>query len=146
MRARELMTPDPACVTRDDSVQKAARLMREHDVGLVPVLRGGRSREITGVITDRDIAVRCVAEGRGPETLVGDVMSGDVRTVTSDDDVRTVMTLMGREQVRRIPVVDERGAIVGIVSQADIVLEAADDFAAERTVERISEENRAQAS
>jgi CBS-domain-containing membrane protein len=73
-------------------------------------------------------------------------MSGDVRTVTSDDDVRTVMTLMGREQVRRIPVVDERGAIVGIVSQADIVLEAADDFAAERTVERISEENRAQAS
>lgn len=146
MRARELMTADPACVTRDDSVQKAARLMREHDVGLIPVLRGGRSREITGVITDRDIAIRCVGEGRGPETIVGDVMSGDVCTVTSDDDVRTVMTLMGREQVRRIPVVDERGAIVGIVSQADIVLEAADDFAAERTVERISEGDPARAS
>lgn len=146
MRARELMTADPACVTRDDSVRKAARLMREHDVGLIPVLRGGRSREITGVITDRDIAIRCVGEGRGPETIVGDVMSGDVCTVTSDDDVRTVMTLMGREQVRRIPVVDERGAIVGIVSQADIVLEAADDFAAERTVERISEGDPARAS
>ena len=141
MRARELMTADPACVTRDDSVQLAAQLMRDRDVGLIPVLRGSGSRELAGVLTDRDIAIRCVAAGRGADTLVGDIMSGDVRTVTSDDDVRTVMTLMGREQVRRIPVVDERGSVVGIVSQADIVLEAEDDLAAERTVERISQES-----
>ena len=134
------MSKNPACVTPDTTLVDAARLMKEENVGIVPVIESTGSRRLVGVVTDRDIAIRAVAEGRdGVTTSVGSVMTSDVRTTTADDSVDDVMKLMGSEQVRRIPVVDDRGVLVGIISQADIVLDAKDDKRAEKTVEQISQ-------
>jgi CBS domain-containing protein len=94
---------------------------------------------LVGVVTDRDITVRHVAEGRGGDVPVRDVMSGGVKTASPDDSVDAVMKLMGQEQVRRIPIVDERGSLVGVVSQADLARKANNAEKVERTVEAISQ-------
>jgi len=140
MKAQDIMSKNPTCVTPDTTLVDAARLMKDENVGIIPVVDSSDSRRLLGVITDRDIAIRAVAEGRdGTTTSVGHVMTSDVRTSSVTDSVNDVMELMGREQVRRVPIVDDRGALVGIVSQADIVLEAKDDKRAEKTVEKISQ-------
>jgi len=139
MKAQDIMSRNPTCVTPDTTLVDAARLMKNENIGVIPVVESESSRRLVGVLTDRDIAIRAVAEGRdGATTSVGHVMTSDVRTSSATDSVNDVMELMGREQVRRIPIVDDRGALVGIVSQADIVLEAKDDKRAEKTVEQIS--------
>lgn len=140
MKAKEIMTKQPKCVTPDTSVREAARLMKEQDVGVLPVVERDGSNRLIGIVTDRDIAIRHVAEGHDSSSCpVREAMTSNVRTAREDDDVDAVMDLMGREQVRRIPVVDDRGSLVGIVAQADIVREARDDKKAERTIEKISE-------
>jgi CBS domain-containing protein len=143
MKISELMTKNPCTVTPDTPVSEAARLMKEEDVGIVPVIErvgGAETRgRLVGVVTDRDIAVRHVADGRTSDAPVRDVMSVGVKTAGPDDSVETVMTLMGREQIRRIPIVDERGSLVGVVSQADLARKAADGAKVERTVEQISQ-------
>jgi len=143
MKISELMTKNPCTVTPDSLVSEAARLMKEEDVGIVPVVErvgGAETRgRLVGVVTDRDIAVRHVAEGRTTDTPVRDVMSGGVKTAKPDDSVEAVMTMMGREQLRRIPVVDERGSLVGVVSQADLARKASDSVKVEKTVEQISQ-------
>ena len=143
MKISELMTKNPHTVTPDTPVSEAARLMKEEDVGIVPVVErvgGAETRgRLVGVITDRDIAVRHVAEGRSIDAPVRDVMSGGVKTASPDDSVDSVMTLMGAEQVRRIPVVDDRGSLVGMVSQADLARKAGDARKVEKTVEQISQ-------
>ena len=140
MKAQDIMSKNPTCVTPDTSLVEAARLMKDENIGVVPVVESETSKRLVGVLTDRDIAVRAVAEGRdGATTSVGHIMTADVRTSIASDSVNDVMELMGREQVRRIPVVDDRGALVGIISQADIVLEAKDNRRAEKTVEQISQ-------
>jgi CBS domain-containing protein len=142
MKAREIMTKNPRTVTPETGLQEVARLMQSEDVGIIPVVDGGGSN-LVGVVTDRDIAIRVVAEGRDASTVtVRDVMSTNVRTCREDDSVDDVMDVMGSEQVRRVPIVDERGSLVGIVAQADVVLEANSDKKAERTVEKISEPGR----
>jgi len=140
MKASEIMTKNPRVVTPDTSVQEAARLMQSEDTGVLPVVESHGMRRVVGVITDRDIALRVVAEGRSTAT-VRDAMSTGVRTAKQDDDLKDVMKLMASEQVRRVPIVDDRGELVGIVSQADIVLEG-DDKRAEKTIERISQPGR----
>jgi CBS domain-containing protein len=140
MKIQDVMTPDPSSVTPDSPVRDAARIMKEEDVGIVPVVDDQSSRRLVGVITDRDLAIRIVAEERGASTRVGDVMTvSELATCAPDEDLDEVMDTMGAEQVRRIPIVDERGALVGIVSQADVVRKARDDSKAEQTVEQISE-------
>lgn len=143
MKISELMTRNPCTVTPDTPVSEAARLMKEEDVGIVPVVErvgGAETRgRLVGVLTDRDIAIRHVAEGRSMDAPVRDVMSGGVKTATLEDSVDTVMELMGREQVRRIPVVDERGSLVGVVSQADLARKATDSAKVEKTVKQISQ-------
>jgi len=140
MKAQEIMSKNPTCVTADTPLVDAARLMKTENIGVVPVVESTGSKRLVGVLTDRDIAIRAVAEGRdGATTSVGHVMSSNVRTSAPDDSVEDVMDLMGREQVRRIPIVDDRGNLVGIVAQADIVLEAPDNRKAEKTVEKISQ-------
>jgi len=127
-------------VTPETTLVDAARLMKDENIGVVPVVESTANRRLVGVLTDRDIAIRAVAEGRdGSSTSVGHIMSSDVRTSSPDDSIDDVMELMGREQVRRIPIVDDRGTLVGIVAQADIVIEARDNKKAERTVEKISQ-------
>jgi CBS domain-containing protein len=140
MKAREIMSRNPTCVTPDTPLVDAARLMKDENIGVVPVVESSNSRRLVGVLTDRDIAIRAVAEGRdGATTSVGHVMSTDIHTSAPDDSVNDIMALMGSEQIRRIPIVDERGDVVGIIAQADIVLEANDNKKAEKTVEKISE-------
>ena len=143
MKISELMTRNPCTVTPDTPVSEAARLMKEEDIGIVPVVErvgGAETRgRLIGVITDRDIAVRHVAEGRAIDAPVRDVMSGGVKTASPHDSVDAVMELMGREQIRRIPVVDERGGLVGVVSQADLARKASDPAKVEKTVEQISQ-------
>ena len=139
MKAQDIMSADPVCVTPQTSMEEAARLMKDHDVGVLPVVAAEGSRELVGVITDRDITIRHVAEGHGsPDCPVSEAMSENVKTCAPDAAVEDVMDTMGREQVRRIPIVDERGALVGMVSQADVVLEARDERKAEEMVENIS--------
>ena len=143
MKAREIMTANPRTVTPDMNLPDVARLMQSEDVGIVPVVDAGGSRQLVGVVTDRDIALRVVGEGRDPNSVrVSDVMSTNVRTCREDDSVDDVMKIMGADQVRRVPIVDERGSLVGIVAQADVVLEGKSDKKAERTIEKISEPKR----
>lgn len=139
MKIQDVMTRNPATVTPDAPASEAARIMKDEDVGVVPVVEDNESRKLIGVVTDRDLAVRLVAEGRDGQSRVRDVMSGRVHTGRADDDLDQAMDTMAREQVRRIPIVDERGALVGIVSQADVVRKARDEAKAEDTIERISE-------
>jgi CBS domain-containing protein len=136
MKAKDIMTQNPRVVTPETTAQEAARLMQSEDTGVLPVVESEQSRRLVGVVTDRDLALRVVAEGKS-SAQVRDAMSSGVRTAKPDDDMKDVMDLMAREQVRRIPIVDEMGAVVGIVAQADVVREA-DDKRAEKTVEAIS--------
>jgi CBS domain-containing protein len=141
MKVQDIMTGEPRSITADRSVREAAQLMKEINAGSIPVVEVG-SRKLVGVVTDRDIAIRVVADGKEADCCVSDVMtSGNLATAKPSDDVDQVMETMSREQVRRIPIVDERGALVGIVAQADIVRKA-NDKKAERTVEKISQPGR----
>ena len=140
MKAQDIMARDPRCVTPQTSIQEAARLMKSEDVGALPVVESENSRKIVGIVTDRDITIRAVADGRDlGSATVKDVMSKGATTAKATDSIDEVMKVMGREQVRRIPIVDERDQLVGIVSQADVVLKASSDTKSERTVEKISE-------
>jgi CBS domain-containing protein len=135
------MTPDPACCTPDATAREAAGLMRDHDCGSIPVIEHGEKRRLVGMVTDRDLAVRGLAEGKGPKTPVQKLMTEHPTTCIADDEVETVREVMVREKVRRVPVVDANGAVIGIVAQADIALEegAASDREVGRIVEAISE-------
>ena len=140
MKAQDIMSRNPSCVTPETPLVEAARLMKEENIGVIPVVDSPGAKRLVGVLTDRDIAIRAVAEGRdGATTSVGHVMTSEVRTSRPDASVDDVMDLMGREQVRRIPIVDDRGILVGIIAQADIVIEAKDNKKAEKTVEQISQ-------
>jgi CBS domain-containing protein len=141
MKARELMTDNPACCTPDQTIRDAAQLMRECDCGCIPVVEDSTGRKLVGVVTDRDIAVRAAALGKGPDTLVRDVMSPSPKCCSPEDDVEKVEQIMSSEQVRRVPVVDAAGCCVGMVSQADLALNdrAASEKEVGRIVERISE-------
>lgn len=131
----EIMTTDVQVVEPQDSLRRAAELMQEHDVGSLPVCDGDR---LLGMLTDRDITVRCVAQGLDADsTTVSDIMSDDVVVATADQDTEELMRVMGDEQIRRIPVVDADRNLVGIVSLADLALRQSGHIDA--TVRDISE-------
>ena len=139
MKARDIMTPNPECVTREDTITRAAQIMRELDVGFVPVVDRSSMR-LEGVITDRDITIRHVADTHGDSCTVGDHMTtSGIRTVSPDDDVKDVMEAMKQEQVRRIPVVEGGQRLVGVIAQADLATERVGDRKVGDTVEKISE-------
>ena len=143
MQAQELMTRDPACCTPEDSVQKAAELMSQHDCGAIPVVDDEQSRHLCGMITDRDIAIRGVARGRGAETRVADLMTNDVESCSADADLKEVERVMTSRQVRRVPIIDADGELVGIVSQADLACSGeVDEEEVGIVIERISEPGR----
>ena len=125
MKVSEIMTKRPACCEPETPLQDVAKLMVQHDCGEIPVVDSQRTMRPVGVVTDRDIVVRCIAEGKNPlECDAGDVMSSPVVTITPDMNTDEVGDLMEEHQVRRIPVVDEAGALCGIVAQADIARHA----------------------
>jgi CBS domain-containing protein len=121
MKAHEIMTSKPEVVTPQDPISRAAQIMRDKDVGLVPVVRDTSSMMLEGVITDRDVAVRHVADGHTSDCSVASHMSREhISAVDQSDDVQTVMATMERAEVRRVPVTDKNGKLVGIIAQADI--------------------------
>jgi CBS domain-containing protein len=121
MKARDIMTIEPQFVTPDQPISRAAQIMRRYDVGLVPVVDSPESKRLVGVITDRDIAVRHVAEGHTQECTVAQHMTrGAIETVHEADDSATVLAAMKRREVRRIPVTAENGILIGVIAQADI--------------------------
>jgi CBS domain-containing protein len=122
---RDIMTPNPRSVESSASSVDAARIMRDEDVGIVPVVEGDR---LVGTVTDRDIAIRVVAEGKNPEsTTVGEIASRELVTIDPQQDLDEALRLMARHQVRRLPVVEEDGKLVGVVAQADIAKHASDE-------------------
>ncbi|MDZ4803089.1 MAG: CBS domain-containing protein [Bryobacteraceae bacterium] len=117
----DVMTPDPTCVSAEDTVKAAAEIMKAEDVGAVPVVENGGSKRLIGIITDRDIVLNIIAEGRDAGSAkVEEVMSRNPVTCRGDEDVVNALDRMSAHQVRRIPVVDGKGHIVGIISQADV--------------------------
>jgi len=117
---RELMTADPRTVEPTTSTVEAAQIMREEDAGRVPVVEGD---QLVGIVTDRDIVLRVVAEARDPRTVtVGEIASRQLVTIDPEQSVDEAARLMAEHQVRRLPVVEEDGQLVGIVAQADIAL------------------------
>jgi CBS domain-containing protein len=143
MKAQDLMTTNPVCCTPSSTVREAAQLMRDHDCGCVPVVEG-ESKRLVGVLTDRDVACRCVAEGKSPDTAVRDLMTTNPQCCHPEDDVAAVEQIMIEAQIRRVPVVDAKQCCVGMIAQADLALneEAASDRDVGRVVERISEPGR----
>jgi CBS domain-containing protein len=132
----DVMTSNPKTVDASSSVVEAAKLMRDEDTGVIPIVDGDR---LVGTITDRDLAIRVVAEDKDPQaTSVADVASRDIVTVDPQQDLDEALRLMARHQVRRLPVVEEDGKLVGILSQADVAREATPEETG-RVVEEISE-------
>jgi CBS domain-containing protein len=134
-RIKDVMTPNPRTVEPSAPIQEAARLMRDEDVGPIPIVEGG---VVIGLLTDRDIVVRVIAEGNDPSTTrVADAASQDLITIDPDQTLDEALRLMAKHQVRRLPVCEEDGRLVGIVAQADVAL-AAGDASTGEVVEEIS--------
>lgn len=139
MTCSQLMTSDPACCVLDDSVVSAAMLMKIHNIGSVPVISDRTERKVAGIVTDRDLTVRVVAEQRDYyRTKVSEVMSTDLVTCRASDDYDEVIAAMAKRQIRRVPVVDKDGRLAGIISQADVA-RSADPREVAEVVEQISE-------
>lgn len=135
---QEVMTKNPATCSSQSPVVDAARMMEREGVGAIPICENGR---LEGILTDRDIAVRVVAGGMDPcETRIGDVMTRDPECVTANESIDRALEVMESLQVRRIPVIDGGGRLVGIIAQADIATRLNDDSATAEVVEAISKE------
>ena len=121
MICSEIMTKDPECCVPSDSVMKAAQLMKSEDVGPIPIVEDKEEKKLTGIVTDRDLAIKVVTEARDPKTTqVEEVMSEGLVTCRENDDVQSVLKLMEDNQIRRIPVVDQSDHLLGIIAQADV--------------------------
>jgi CBS domain-containing protein len=133
-QVRNVMTQNPTSCDPSTTAIEAAKVMASEDVGSVPVVKDGR---LVGLVTDRDLVVRVVAEGRDPNsTTLGEIASSDLETVSPDDDLDTALRKMASSQVRRLPVV-EGDQLVGIVAQADVARQG-DDSETGQVVEEIS--------
>ena len=139
MKVKDMMTADPACCTADTSLPEVARMMVTKDCGEIPVIENMVSRLPIGVITDRDIVCRTIANNRNPLDLTAaDCMSKPIVTVTPEMSLEECCHIMEENLIRRVPVVDERGACVGIVSLADIALHTGKNVAG-HIVKEVSE-------
>jgi CBS domain-containing protein len=135
MKVSEVMTRDVQTVRPDQPVQEAASFMLSADAGSIPVTEGDR---LIGMITDRDIAVRGIAKGYGPDTPVRELMTDDLVTARIDDDTDDVAARMSSAQVRRLPVIDDENRLCGIVSLGDLTQKGSDS-AAEQALEGVTE-------
>jgi len=132
MQVQEIMTSNPACCTPEMDLQQAARLMTQYNCGAIPVIEDEQSKHLIGIITDRDITCRAVAEGQNPfAATVADCMSSPVYTVKPDTDLEECVHMMEEHQVRRMPVSDGNGCCCGMVAQADIARRAPEPKAGE---------------
>lgn len=135
MNIRDVMTPNPRCVAPTESIQAAAKIMREEDTGAVPVVENGK---VLGMLTDRDIVIRAVADGTKLDQPVRAIVSSDVVCATPDMSTRDASKLMSEHQIRRLPVV-EGNRLIGIVSLGDLAVKEGKDSRTGDTLEDISE-------
>ena len=120
-KCNEVMTKNPVCCLPGDLVAKAAGLMKSGNIGSIPVIENGQTKKLVGIVTDRDLALKVVAEGRDAEsTKVESVMTARVVTCRAEDDLQKALDAMAEHQLRRIPVVDNDNKILGIIAQADV--------------------------
>jgi CBS domain-containing protein len=120
-KCSEVMTKDPVCCLPNDMVAKVAEMMKTKDIGSVPIIENEQNLKLVGIVTDRDLALKIVAEGReAKSTKAEEVMTREVVTCQADDDLQTALEAMSEHQLRRIPVIDSNNRIVGIIAQADI--------------------------
>lgn len=140
MQCSEIMTKNPECCLPSDTVITAAQLMKSEDVGPIPIVADKNGKRLTGIVTDRDLAIKVIAESRDPNTTrLEDVMSDDVVSCKETDDVDDVLKLMEENQVRRIPVVGKNDQLLGIIAQADVATRLGEPGKTGRVVEQISE-------
>lgn len=135
IRCREIMTSNLKTATRDQSLRDVATIMRDGDMGSIPVVEDGK---LVGIVTDRDIVVRSIADGKDASSPISEAMTTEIFSVRPDDFVFEAIRLMGDKQVRRIPVVDESGTLAGIIAIADVALEMEDEREIAETLEEIS--------
>jgi CBS domain-containing protein len=133
-KIRDVMTSNPRTIEPSATVQEAAKLMRDQDVGPIPIVENG---SVTGIVTDRDIVVNVVAEGKDFSSPVSEIASRDLITVDPEQTLDEALRLMAKHQVRRLPVCEDDGRLVGIVAQADIARQS-DDARTGEVVEQIS--------
>ena len=139
-KCSEVMTKDPVCCLPGDTVTAAAQIMKDEIVGSVPVVEDHETKRLVGIVTDRDLTLDVLADGRSPATTTVEmVMTGTLVKCYEDEDVERATDLMGEYQVRRIPVVDRKGSIVGIIAQADIATRVDDPGETAEVVEEISQ-------
>jgi CBS domain-containing protein len=120
-KCSQVMTQGPSCCLASDTVEIAVRLMKDEDVGSVPVIANRETKKLVGIVTDRDIALKVVAEGQDRKDIhVEDVMTRNPVAFHADDDLQKALAAMAKHQVRRIPIVDDRNQVVGIISQSDV--------------------------
>ncbi len=132
---RDVMTSNPCTIDADKDIAYAAKMLKDEDVGIAPIVEGD---QLIGVLTDRDIAIKVVAEGKDPKsTTVREIASTNVVTIDPQQDLDEALRLMAQHKVRRLPVVEEDGKLVGILAQADVAL-TADDTKTGELVEEIS--------
>lgn len=141
-KCSDIMTKDLVYSKPDDSVDDVARLMKKEDIGPVLIVEeSDQGKRLVGIVTDRDLAIKVVGEGRDPKkTKVKDVMTTKVVTCRADDDVQNAMNAMAQHQLRRIPVVDEYGMLVGIISQADVATRVNEPEETAEVVKEISKD------
>jgi CBS domain-containing protein len=136
------MTKDPVCCLPNDSVAKAAELMKSEDIGSIPVIDNEQTRKLVGIVTDRDLALKIVAEGLDAKsTKVETVMTRKVVTCLADDDLQKALDAMAEHQLRRIPVVDDDNKILGIIAQADVATRVDEPEKTAEMVKEISQAN-----
>jgi CBS domain-containing protein len=132
---QDAMTSNPTTIASSTTVQEAAQMMKSEDVGSLPIVDGDR---LVGMITDRDIAIRAIAEGKGTDISVGDIASKDIVTIDPQQSLEEAARLMAEHQLRRLPVCEEDGRLVGILAQADVAAAGHDKLTGE-VVEKISQ-------
>ena len=141
-KCSDIMTEELVCCTPGDTVTEVARLMKKEDIGPVLIVDSDRSKTLVGIVTDRDLVLKVIAEGLDPQTTrVQDVMSKKLVTCYTDDNVEQAMNAMAQYQLRRIPVVEENMKLVGIISQADVATRVGDLDKTGEVVKEISQEN-----
>ena len=141
-KCSDVMTKNVVYCSPNDTIAEVAKLMKREDIGPVLIVENDQSRTLVGIVTDRDIVLKVIAEGRDANnTRVGDVMSKKLVTCHADDDIDQAMNAMAQFQLRRIPVVEDNMRLVGIISQADVATRVDEPDKTAEVVKEISQEN-----
>ena len=142
-KCSDVMTKDLICCLPEDTVDMAAQSMKRIDIGSLPVVDSPKAKKLVGIVTDRDLALNVVAEGRDPrQTRIEGVMARNLVTCSLQDDLQLALDAMSQSQLRRIPVVDEQGRLAGIITQADIATRLEQPEVIGKVVEQISRSKR----